>query len=82
MTENFSSDDRQLSLVELSDISVGKDGDPFTGKQVGVMTKEELLKFYKDLGLNDRDYCFYDGNVAFYFEGSFFPTTFKLQAVG
>ena len=85
MTENFSTHNCQLSLVELSDIAAGGDEKIFagektnSGKQVGAMTNRELLKLYKELEI---DYRFYDGNVALFFDGSFFPTPFKLQTVG
>jgi hypothetical protein len=52
MNEHFSSHDCQLSLVELSDIAAGKDGEIFageytnSGKQVGSMTINELREFY------------------------------------
>lgn len=57
MTKNFSSFGNEISLSELATIAAGKDGELFAGEyensgnQVGKMTKRELLKFYKELGI-------------------------------
>lgn len=66
MTKNFSSFGNELSVGELATITAGKDGELFageyenSGKQVGKMTRTELLKFYKELGIG---YCI-SGNDA------------------
>jgi hypothetical protein len=57
MTKNLSTSGNELSLSEMATIAAGKDGEQFAGEyensgnQVGKMTKRELLKFYKELGI-------------------------------
>ena len=66
MTKNFSSFGNELSLAELATIAAGKDGELFageyenSGKQVGKITRTELLKFYKQLGIG---YCICDNDA-------------------
>lgn len=83
MTKNFSSFGNELSLGELATIAAGKDGELFageyenSGKQVGKMTRTELLKFYKTL---DIGYCISDddANLRLGFL-SIFPVTLQTE---
>ena len=60
MTKKFFSFGNELSLGELATIAAGKDGELFageyenSGKQVGKMTRTELLKFYDKLEIGYR----------------------------
>ncbi|WP_194715724.1 hypothetical protein [Noviherbaspirillum soli] len=81
MIENFSSHNCQLSLVELSDVSGGREGDIFAGEytnsgnQVGSMTINELRDFFKTHKLS---YCISyvrDGyNVTSWDSNQLFPS--------
>jgi hypothetical protein len=84
MNENFSSHNCQLSLADLSAVAAGGDGEifageyPNSGKQVGAMTRKELLNLYKSLGIG---YSICDDDANLWFVGALFPNPVKLQTM-